>query len=270
MVPPSVAGSRAAVGLNTDGGGTPAAADADTRSAVLPSPTTGLGGASNRSLPPCSLERMLSASCNGLHRRRSASAVCTSSPHTGHMQPRQPPRSGGRWAARPQVWPHGSARTHGARPPLPDATAASASRESAHVARQSPWCEGCCERCCTASADVAPPPHSNWAGPSPAPPPATSPNGGGVISPEAGLSRLAPARSSGSAGPKLPASAACAITLRHSSEPAESICRLHAQKKPRRARESATQMRLSTEVKPSLPWALERTRERSTRSFSSP
>eukprot|EP00967_Tisochrysis_lutea_P121798 scaffold201033_cov30-Tisochrysis_lutea.AAC.5 len=93
---------------------------------------------------------------------------------------------------------------------------------------------------------------------------------GGRRSPAAGLSRLAPLRSRGSAGPKLPVSAACARTCRQSSEPAESISRLHAQKKPRRARESATQMRLSTEVKPRRPWLLERTSESRTRSFSSP
>lgn len=273
MVPPIVAGSRAAVGLNT-AAGAPPAPTADTLSRALPSlPSPSfVGEASNSSAPPCSLERMLSASCSGRHRRRSASAVCTSSLHTGHKQPRQPPRAGGRWAARLHVWPQGRARPHGASLPRPAATAVSASTESAHAARQSPRCAGVCT-VSRGGALVKPfPSGANGAPTPPSPQPAAPrpPCWGGVTSPAAGLSMLAPAKSSGSAGPKLPASAAYAITLRQSSDPAESISRLHAQKNPRRARERATQMRLSTEVKPSLPWALDRTRESRTRSFSSP
>ena len=62
----------------------------------------------------------------------------------------------------------------------------------------------------------------------------------------------------------------CTRSFDHSSEPPESIGRLHAQKNPRRARERATQTRLSTEVKPRRPSMFERTRESSTMSFSSP
>ena len=74
----------------------------------------------------------------------------------------------------------------------------------------------------------------------------------------------------GMTGPARCSFLACEKSLSQSSEPPESIGRLHAQKKPRRARERATHTRLSTLVNPSLPFAFERTSERRMISFSSP